>query len=49
MVDEEVIHSKLSTMSFPDYDEVAEIVQGVAEGGKPTQVTKTKSDGCTIL
>jgi len=48
-VDDTVVHSKLSTMSFPDYDEVAEIVAEVANGEPIRQVTKTESAGCTIL
>lgn len=49
MVDDQLIHSKLSTNAFPDFDEVANIVQSVAEGSKPQQVTKTQSAGCNIL
>ncbi|EFX86795.1 hypothetical protein DAPPUDRAFT_307826 [Daphnia pulex] len=48
-VDDQLIHSKLSTNSFPDFEEVASIVQSVAEGSKPQQVTKTQSAGCNIL
>ena len=46
---EELIHSKLSTNSFPDFEEVVSIVQSVTEGSKPQQVTKTQSAGCNIL
>lgn len=49
-VDDQLIHSKLSTMHFPDFNEVVEIVQGCQKGEKPTQVTKTTSEfGCIIL
>nr|CAH0110618.1 unnamed protein product [Daphnia galeata] len=37
-VDGELIHSKLSTNSFPDFEEVVSIVQSVNEGSKPQQV-----------
>ena len=50
-VNDTVIHSKLSTMSFPDYEEVCNIVYDTAtKGTQPTQVTKTESSSwCTIL
>ena len=48
-VDGQLIHSKLSTNSFPDFEEVVDIVKSVAEGSKPQQVTKTQSAGCNIL
>ena len=43
-VHDTVIHSKLSTMAFPDHDEVVSIVHETAtKGTKPTEVTKTES------
>lgn len=48
-VDGNLIHSKLQTMAFPDYDEVADIVMQVAGGNAARQVTKTHSGSCTIL
>jgi len=45
-----VIHSKLSTMSFPDIQETVSIVQEVEKGGEPKQVAKMQEGGgCTIL
>lgn len=48
-IDGQLVHSKLSTNSFPDFEEVASIVQKVESGSKPTQVVKTQSAGCSIL
>ena len=48
-INSQVVHSKLATNSFPDFDEVVQIVQDVGEGGAPRQVTKTKSAGCSIM
>jgi len=49
-VDSQVIHSKLGTMAFPDFDEVAEIVESVNEGSSPRQVVKTVSAaGCILM
>jgi len=47
-VDDNVIHSKLETGKFPDFDEVVEIVQGCHKGMEPTKVTKTSYE-CIIL
>ena len=49
IVNGQVIHSKLSTNAFPDFEEVAEIVKSVEEGSNPRQVTKTSSAGCNIM
>ncbi|KAK4008685.1 hypothetical protein OUZ56_013818 [Daphnia magna] len=46
MVDDQLIHSKLSTNAFPDFDEVANIVQSVAEGSKPQQVIWLENMRC---
>lgn len=44
-----VIHSKLSTMAFPDFEEVCSIVcETASKGVTPTQVTKTQS-WCNII
>ena len=49
-VNDAVIHSKLSTMAFPDFEEVCNIVHDTAtKGVEPTQVTKTESSWCAIL
>ena len=39
-VNDSVIHSKLSTMSFPDIEETVSIVKGVEGGSEPKQVGK---------
>ena len=45
-----VIHSKLSTMNFPDIEETVSIVTEVEKGGQPKQVSKmAEGGGCTIL
>lgn len=48
-IDDTVIHSKLQTMAFPDFEEVADITSDVNAGGPVRQVSKTHSDGCTIM
>jgi selenoprotein W-related protein len=48
-VNDTVIHSKLATMKFPDFEEVVEIVTKVEGGGQPDQVTKVQESSCTIL
>ena len=49
-VNDTVIHSKLSTMAFPDFEEVCNIVSDTAtKGVEPTQVSKTQSNWCNIL
>ena len=48
-VNDELIFSKLKTNSFPDYQEVVDIVEATENGSKPVQVTKMESAGCNIL
>lgn len=48
-IDSNEVHSKLKTMSFPDFDEVAEITSDVAEGKPTRQVTNTESSGCQVM
>lgn len=48
-IDSNEVHSKLKTMSFPDFDEVAEITSDVAEGKPTRQVSKTESSGCQVM
>ncbi len=49
-VNDTIIHSKLSTKAFPDFDEVVTIVQETAtKGTEPSKVTKTQSSFCNIL
>ena len=44
----EMIHSKLKSMAFPDFDEVAKICLETSKGSAPTPVQKTQSQ-CAIL
>lgn len=49
-VNETVVHSKLSTMNFPDIEETVAIVKEVEGGAQPKQVTKmAEGGGCNIL
>ena len=48
-VNDTVIHSKLSVGSFPDFDEVAEIIDATSNGSEPTKVTKMQSSSCAIM
>lgn len=47
-VDDVVIHTKLGTMKFPNFEEVVDIVKSTADGEKPSQVQKGEKE-CTIL
>jgi hypothetical protein len=47
-VNDTVIHSKLKTMKFPDFEEVVDIVKKTVGGETPGLVTKHQSM-CTIL
>jgi len=46
-----LVHSKLATMAFPDYEATAQVVAKVAGGGEVEQVTVHQEGGswCTIL
>ncbi|KAG7174602.1 Migration and invasion enhancer 1-like [Homarus americanus] len=46
-IDDTVVHSKLQTMAFPDFDEVVDITSDVEIGNPVRQISKTHSDGCT--
>ena len=48
-VNDTVIHSKLSVGSFPDFDEVADIIDATSNGSEPTKVTKMQSSSCAIM
>ena len=41
LVNNQEIHSKLKTMSFPNFEEVVSIIKTVSEGGDPSTVLKT--------
>ena len=41
LVKDQEIHSKLKTMSFPNFEEVVSIIKTVSEGGGPSTVQKT--------
>lgn len=44
-----LVHSKLSTMAFPDYEEVGSIISEVSKGNPVRQVTKQQPINCTIF
>lgn len=49
-VNENLIHSKLSTMAFPDHIEVVDIVKDAANGQSTRQVSKISyEDACYIM
>ena len=49
-INDKVVHSKLSTMAFPDFEDVVQIVDEVNSGNEPRNVSKTISDGaCSIM
>lgn len=44
-----VVHSKLQTMAFPDFEEVAEVVEDVSKGQEIRVVTKHQPSSCSIM
>ena len=45
-----LIHSKLATRKFPDFQEVVRIVQAVEEGKDPVKVDKLEENAaCNML
>lgn len=48
-IDNIEVHSKLRTMAFPDFDEVAEITNDVVDDKPVRQVSKTESSGCQVM
>lgn len=48
-IDDIPVHSKLQTMAFPDFNEVADIVSEVESGNPVRQVSQTHYDGCIVM
>ena len=48
-VNDQLVHSKLQTMSFPDFKEVVTVVKEVADGAAPRQVEKCQPASCAIV
>jgi len=48
-VNDTVIHSKLKTMRFPDFDEVVEIVKKTFESGEAPELVTKHQSLCNIL
>jgi len=44
-----VVHSKLQTMSFPDFKEVVTVVKEVTDGSAPRQVEKVQPSSCVVV
>merc|ERR1712126_72075 len=48
-VNDVLVHSKLATNKFPDFDETVSMVTAVAGGAEPEKITKMTSGTCNIL
>ena len=48
-VNDQLVHSKLQTMSFPDFNEVVTVVKEVSDGAAPRQVEKMQPASCVIV
>lgn len=48
-VNKQLIYSKLQTMAFPDFDEVADIVEDVAHGEFVRKATKQQPINCCVM
>ncbi|GAB0094419.1 uncharacterized protein DMENIID0001_097150 [Sergentomyia squamirostris] len=47
-INDEQVYSKLSTMAFPDYEDVAKNVQNAENGDKLTPIRQQKITDCVI-
>lgn len=47
-VNDELVHSKLQTMAFPDFDEVTELVRDVSKGKSINKIKKHQAVDCVI-
>ncbi|XP_033215043.1 migration and invasion enhancer 1 [Belonocnema kinseyi] len=47
-INEQLVHSKLQTLAFPDHDDVSEIVKEVLEGNPIRKVKKQQPIECSI-
>ena len=48
-INDQLVHSKLQTMSFPDFKEVVTVVKEVSDGSAPRQVEKVQPASCVIV
>jgi len=48
-IEKELVYSKLKTMAFPDFEEVADVVEDVANGGLPRAVSKQQPINCCLM
>ncbi|KAK0169075.1 hypothetical protein PV327_002821 [Microctonus hyperodae] len=48
-IDDELIHSKLQTMAFPDFTEVSDIVKDVSNGMPIRKVNKHQPINCILM
>lgn len=48
-IEKQVVYSKLKTMAFPDFNEVADIVEEVALGGEIRNVKKQQPINCCVM
>ncbi|XP_008209163.1 uncharacterized protein LOC100122087 [Nasonia vitripennis] len=47
-VNDELVHSKLQTMAFPDFKEVTELVKDVSQGKSINKIQKHQAIDCVI-
>lgn len=47
-VNDKLIYSKLKTMALPDYEEIANVVTSVANGGEIREIKGEQPINCTI-
>ncbi|KAI5646485.1 rdx family domain-containing protein [Phthorimaea operculella] len=47
-VNDKLIYSKLKTMALPDYSEVADVVNSVAQGEEPREIQGQQPINCVI-
>ncbi|XP_045766014.1 migration and invasion enhancer 1 [Maniola jurtina] len=48
VVNDKLIYSKLQTMALPDYMEVAEVIQDVANGAEPREIKGQQPVNCAL-
>jgi selT/selW/selH-like putative selenoprotein len=48
-VNEMLVFSKLKLGSFPEFEAIVKMVQGVAHGEKPHEVTECAKSSCVVL
>ncbi|VVD03005.1 unnamed protein product [Leptidea sinapis] len=48
VIKEKLVYSKLQTMALPDYEEVANVVSEVLQGGEPKEIKGQQPIDCAI-